>query len=163
VVEDRDTLEGNARKKAEEIAAATGRLVVADDSGLEVAALDGRPGVFSARYAGPACDYLANNRKLLRELEGVPEERRNAVFRCVIAVARPGQTLFTVEGRVEGRIADAMRGDRGFGYDPVFFHPAAGRTFAEMDPGEKNRLSHRFRALEAFQTELLRRIEAGEL
>jgi XTP/dITP diphosphohydrolase len=163
VIEDRDTLEGNAAKKACEVAGAVDRLVVADDSGLEVDALDGRPGVYSARYAGPECNYAANNEKLLRELEGVPDHRRTAAFRCVMALASPSGLLFSVQGRVEGRITTAPRGAGGFGYDPVFLYPPTGRTFAEMPPDRKNSVSHRHRALEAFQQELLARIERGEI
>jgi XTP/dITP diphosphohydrolase len=132
--EDRPTLEGNAAKKACETAAAVGRPVVSDDSGLEVEALDGRPGVHSARYAGPECSARRNNAKLLAALAGVPTERRGALFRCVISMADPDGLLFTVEGRCPGRILETQRGTEGFGYDPVFYYPPAAMSFAPPSP-----------------------------
>lgn len=150
VVEDADTFVGNAAKKATEIAAATGLLTLADDSGLCVDALDGAPGVFSARYAGPECDYAANNAKLLRALEGVDD--RGARFVTVVALARPDGLLWTVEGVTEGVITRAARGEGGFGYDPLFQADEApdGRTYAELTLPEKNAISHRGKALRAF-------------
>ncbi|MBN1558365.1 MAG: XTP/dITP diphosphatase [Lentisphaerae bacterium] len=145
VEEDGTTFEANAVKKAESAVAAAGVWALADDSGLEVAALDGVPGVRSARYAGEPVDYAANNAKLLRELEGVTDRR--ARFRCVMALAQPGRAARTVEGRCEGHITTAARGTGGFGYDPVFIPEGENRTFAEMTAEEKNGRSHRAAAL----------------
>lgn len=145
VVEDGQTLTENAIKKAVTLHAATGLPSLADDSGLEVDALNGQPGVWSARYAGEPVDYSANNRKLLSELSGVTH--RTARFRCVLALAGIGDEVKTVEGRVEGVLAESCRGDQGFGYDPLFIPEGETRTFAEMSNEEKNRMSHRARAL----------------
>lgn len=159
VVEDGDTLEANALKKARETASACGELCLADDTGLEVDALGGAPGVYSARYAGEDVSYEDNWRKLLRELDGVPEARRTARFRTVMALVDPREGAeFTVEGALEGRILEAPQGDGGFGYDPVFFVPEAGRTLAEMDLTEKNRISHRGRAAVAMVDVLKREL-----
>ncbi len=156
VIEDRDSFAGNASKKACEIAQALGCWVMADDSGLVVDALGGAPGIYSARYAGEHGDYKANNEKLLREMAGVPEEKRGARFVCVIALADPvGKVAFTVEGIFEGKIAQKEIGENGFGYDPVFYPPEQGRTVAEMTLEEKNRVSHRALALKAFRKRLL--------
>lgn len=125
----------------------TGLTVVADDTGLEVEALDGRPGVYAARYAGPNATYADNWRKLLRELKGVPWERRGARFITVAAIARPTAKVEVVEGVLEGLIAEKPAGTEGFGYDSVFFVPEAGKTLAQLTPDEKNRISHRARAL----------------
>jgi XTP/dITP diphosphohydrolase len=144
-VEDRDTFEGNAIKKAQELCDATGLMTLADDSGLEVDALDGAPGVYSARYAGEPCDYAANNTKLLRELDG--KENRRARFRTVIALARPGEEPLTVEGFCEGVIIDQLRGELGFGYDPLFIPDGYDQTFAELPAEVKNKISHRANAL----------------
>ena len=147
VVEDGDTFEANAIKKAVTLARASGLLTLADDSGLEVDALGGAPGVYSARYAGePSCD-TANNRKLLGALEGASDRR--ARFRCVIALAVPDGRAATVDGRCEGRIADAPRGEGGFGYDPLFIPDGHARTFAELGSDVKHRISHRGAALRA--------------
>jgi XTP/dITP diphosphohydrolase len=145
VVEDKDTFEGNAVKKAVEIAKATGCMAMADDSGLEVDALSGAPGVYSARYAGEPCNYDANNAKLLKELEGV--KNRTARFRTVIALAQPDGTVKTVAGSCEGTIIEERRGTHGFGYDPLFVPDGYTETFAELSPDVKNRISHRARAL----------------
>lgn len=142
-----ETLEENAVLKARGIAEFTGIAALADDSGLEVDALGGAPGVYSSRYAGPGCTYDDNNRKLLKELEGVPKEKRTARFRTVIAIAWDENKVDTVEGTVEGIIAGQKAGRDGFGYDPVFFYPPAGKTFAEMTLVEKNKVSHRGKAL----------------
>lgn len=149
VVEDGATFAANAGKKAAVFAAALGggRWVLADDSGLEVDVLGGRPGVLSHRYAGDPPDDARNNAKLLAEMEGVPSERRTARFRCALALARGAAGILAAEGTCEGTIAEAPRGDRDFGYDPVFFYPPAGKTFAEMTPEEKHRVSHRGAAL----------------
>ena len=140
--EDGDTFEANAVQKAEAASAASGLPCVADDSGLEVDALDGRPGVFSARYAE---SVKARNARLLGELEGVPPERRTARFRCVMAYVEAGKPPVVVDGACEGRIAFEPRGGGGFGYDPVFLLDD-GRTMAMLSPAEKNEISHRGRA-----------------
>ena len=147
VVEDGATLEENAVKKAEAIAGATGLPSLADDTGLEVEALGGAPGVFSARYAGPEGDYEANNEKLLNELAGVPADRRGAAFRCVVALALPSGRTRIVEGRTDGRIIEERRGSAGFGYDPLFVPDGGTRTYAEMTADEKNAISHRGKAI----------------
>jgi XTP/dITP diphosphohydrolase len=154
VVEDADTFAANAVKKAREVASATGLPALADDSGLEVDALDGAPGVLSARYAGEHGDDAANNRKLLAALAGVPAERRTGRFRCVVALADPGGAIETADGVCEGVILDAPRGDGGFGYDPLFFAPELGKTFAEAGIGHKSGLSHRARAMRALAPRL---------
>lgn len=148
-VEDGATFGENSRQKATYYSSRTKQLVFADDSGLEVEALGSAPGVLSARYAGPDSTDARNNEKLLRALASVPAERRRAWFVCVIALARDGRLLATVEGRVEGIIAGAPRGGGGFGYDPLFLLPELGRTFGELAPGEKLRYSHRGRAFRA--------------
>lgn len=145
VDEDQPTLEGNAAKKALSCARASGLWSLADDTGLEVRALGGAPGVLSARFAGPGCTYEDNNRKLLAALAGRSD--RAAVFRTVMALASPQGEVRLEEGRVEGRIAEAPSGGQGFGYDPLF--EVGGRTYAQMAPAEKNALSHRARALAA--------------
>ncbi len=145
VVEDADTFEGNALKKARELGQASGLWTLADDSGLEVTALNNAPGVYSARYAGEPCSYPANNAKLLRELSG--ETDRRARFRCVIALRAPNGREWTVEGRCPGRIVGELRGANGFGYDPLFVPDGFEKTFAELGAEEKNRISHRGRAL----------------
>ena len=153
VVEDRDTLEGNAEKKAVETASACGAWALADDTGLEVAALGGAPGVLSARWAGPGCSYADNRAKLLREMAGVPAPRRQAVFRTVMALSDPSGRTELVEGRLDGSIAALPRGAGGFGYDSVFALPD-GRTLAELNPDEKDDLGHRGRALRALLPKL---------
>ena len=147
VVEDGETYAENAGRKARSYSNASGLPALADDSGIEVDALDGAPGLYSARYAGEDSDDAANRAKMLRELAGVPAERRAARFRCVIALAFPYTTNLRLgEGVVEGLIAMDERGDLGFGYDPLFALPD-GRRMAELDVSEKNRISHRARAL----------------
>ena len=158
VEENAETLEGNARLKAVAIAAATGMGALADDTGLEVDALKGAPGVRSARYAGEPSDSAANIEKLLRELESIgattPEERR-ARFRTVILVQWPDDSETIAEGTVSGFIATQQHGNGGFGYDPVFVPDEGdGRTFAEMDAKEKHAISHRGRALRSLAEEL---------
>jgi XTP/dITP diphosphohydrolase len=147
VIEDRATFRDNAVKKACEVAAATGRRVVADDSGLEVEALDGQPGVLSARYAGEGGNDGRNLRKLLNALAGVADRR--ARFVCVIAVADPAELIGTAEGEVRGRIIHQPRGLGGFGYDPIFVPEGFEQTFAELSPEVKNGMSHRGKALTA--------------
>lgn len=147
VVEDGDTYAENAGRKARSYSNACGLPALADDSGLEVDALDGAPGLYSARYAGDAADDAANRTKLLEALAHIPTEQRAARFRCVIALAFPYTTNVRLgEGVVEGSIAMDERGDLGFGYDPVFALPD-GRRMAELDMSEKNAISHRARAL----------------
>ncbi len=153
------TFEANALLKARHAAACTGQAALADDSGIEVDALDGRPGVYSARYAGPQCDDEANNRLLLQELEGVPEEQRGARYQCVIALVRTAEdpAPLLARGAWEGRILEAPQGRNGFGYDPLFYVPTHGCASAELAPGVKNALSHRGMALRA----LVERLQAG--
>lgn len=159
VVEDADTFAGNATKKAREVSALTGLPALADDSGLEVDALGGAPGVYSARYAGDQHDDSANNAKLLRALEGVPPDKRTARFRAVLALADVtgplGDEVIVADGACEGVILDAPRGTGGFGYDPLFFAPELGQTFAEAGVGPKSDLSHRARAMKAMKPRLL--------
>jgi XTP/dITP diphosphohydrolase len=149
--EDGDTFEANALAKARQAARATGLAAIADDSGLEVEALAGAPGVYSARYAGLPSDDARNNAKLLEALRGVPGPRRGARFRCVAVFVQPARGIEIVRsGDCAGEILEAPRGELGFGYDPLFLVPALGRTMAELPLPEKNRLSHRaaaFRAL----------------
>lgn len=147
IVEDGETLEENARKKARTVFKATGLLSLADDTGLEVEALDGRPGVYSARYSGEGATYARNNEKLLGELKGIPPEKRKAKFRCVISIIGDGIDEIAA-GEVPGRIIDEVRGTNGFGYDPLFIADGYDITYAEMDLEVKNTLSHRARALE---------------
>jgi XTP/dITP diphosphohydrolase len=149
----------NARRKAEAVARATGCLTVADDSGLEVDALGGRPGVLSARFGGPQATDADRNRLLLESLHHISIERRTARFRCVVAIAEPHGRVQLAEGTCEGRIALAPRGTNGFGYDPVFELPSLGRTLAEVPTAMKNRMSHRAQAL-ARAREILRGVLA---
>jgi XTP/dITP diphosphohydrolase len=150
VDEDAPTFVGNAEKKARAALAQSGLPSLADDSGLEVDALDGAPGVMSARWAGESSNDGANNRKLMAALDGVPDARRTARFRCALVFVDADGTRLVAEGACEGRIGHAPRGSGGFGYDPLFFvaDDAAGRTMAELAPDEKNRISHRARALD---------------
>ncbi|MET3290471.1 XTP/dITP diphosphatase [Brevibacillus fluminis] len=147
VVEDGDTFEANAVKKAVETASFLGCAVLADDSGLEVDALNGAPGVYSARYAGEHGNDEANWRKLLAELEGVPDEKRTARFRCTLAYVAPGEAPVIATGTCEGMIAHEPKGTNGFGYDPVFYLPERGCMMAEIDPATKNQISHRAAAM----------------
>jgi non-canonical purine NTP pyrophosphatase (RdgB/HAM1 family) len=139
------TFEENALLKARALTAATGRWAMADDSGLEVDALNGAPGVYSARYAGEPVNYAANNEKLIRELAAASNRKAN--FRTVLALVAPDGRSWTVEGRCDGHIIHAPRGEKGFGYDPLFVADGETRTFAEMPAAEKNKISHRARAL----------------
>ena len=148
VEEDGETFEENAIKKARAAMEATGLPVIADDSGLVVDALGGRPGVLSARFAGEGTGDAANNRKLVRELAGIPASRRTAAFHCVLAFCLPGGTCRTFEGRLSGVILEEPCGDGGFGYDPLFLVPEYGLTLAQLPLELKNRISHRGRALE---------------
>jgi XTP/dITP diphosphohydrolase len=146
VVEDGDSCEANAIKKARAVSEATGLPAVADDTGLEVDALEGRPGMYAARYAGPNATYEDNWRKLLQEMAGVPRERRTAHFVTVAAVAWPAESVQVTTGRLDGVIMEEPAGLRGFGYDPVFYVPELGKTLAELPRDEKNRISHRAKA-----------------
>jgi XTP/dITP diphosphohydrolase len=163
VIEDGDTFEANGRKKAEEYSRhVPGEIVLADDSGLEIDALNGAPGVHSARYAAPELqnkqpheadantDDGANNARVLRELKNVPAAARTGRFVCVLAAARDGATLATFRGTAEGVILDAPQGENGFGYDPLFYFPQIGKTFAELSPEAKARYSHRGEAFRGF-------------
>ena len=154
VVEDADTFEGNAIKKAREVAAACGLPALADDSGLEVDALGGAPGVQSARYAGEPSDDDANNDKLLDAMAEVPDDQRTARFRSVLALA-DGDTVITAEGSCEGQVLRERRGTGGFGYDPLFYVPELGATFAELGVGTKNDRSHRAQAMKAMKPLLI--------
>ncbi len=149
-VEDRDTFEGNAVKKAVEVSRCTGKTALADDSGLAVDALNGAPGVYSARYAGGAGggNDVRNYEKLLSELINVPDEKRSGRFVCCMALAFPDGSVHTFLGYAEGRIGREPRGTSGFGYDPVFFPEGYKKTFAEMAGPEKDSLSHRGKAIE---------------
>jgi XTP/dITP diphosphohydrolase len=149
LVEDEDTFEGNALAKARQAAMACGLPAIADDSGIEVDALDGAPGVRSARWAGEPCDDGRNNDKMLREMASVPVEKRTARYRCAAAFVDGGLEIVR-SGACEGVLLSAPRGKGGFGYDPLFLVPSLGLTMAEIDLDQKNRLSHRaaaFRAL----------------
>lgn len=153
-LEDGRSVEENASKKALHAAGASGLWSLADDTVLEVAALAGAPGVFSARYAGERATYADNRAKLLRELKGVRAAARGAAFRTVMALAAPEGRVFLEEGRLEGRIAPRPRGTGGFGYDPVFYLPRLRRTLAELSLREKNAISHRGLALAAMRRRL---------
>lgn len=147
VVEDGETLEANAKKKAMVVSQYTKKISLAEDTGLEVEALGGAPGIRSARFAGDNATYENNNRKLLKLMEKLPLEERIAKFRCVAALARPDGEVVSCEGVCEGRIAFEMKGKSGFGYDPLFIVPEYGKTFAELGEDIKNRISHRAQAL----------------
>jgi XTP/dITP diphosphohydrolase len=153
--EDGDTFEANALQKARQAAAATGLPALADDSGLEVDALGGAPGVYSARYAGVGATDEANNAKLIEAMRGVPPERRGVRYRCVAAFVDPagGREVWRA-GSCEGRLLEAPRGSGGFGYDPLFFVPELNVTMAEIEIDQKNRLSHRAAAFRALATAL---------
>jgi len=153
VIEDADNFSGNARKKAEAFATANGLPALADDSGLCVEALDGDPGVYSARFASSDASDADNNRKLLAELAG--QDNRSACFVCALHLAFPdNRRPFTSKGQVEGRILDQQTGTRGFGYDPLFFCPELGKAFAECTAAEKASVSHRGRALQTLAEQL---------
>ncbi len=154
--EDQETLDGNAAQKASYYAKLTDSFCLADDTGLEVDALNGEPGVHSARYAGPDATYADNRDKLLAALTGVPKAGWTARFRCVMSLANPaGEIVATAEGTVEGQIIAESRGEGGFGYDPIFRPLESERTLAELSAEEKNALSHRGRALQALRPRLL--------
>ena len=148
VEEDGETFEENAIKKALGYASQTNGLTLADDSGLCVDFLDGAPGIYSSRYAGEEKDSEKNCQKILDELKGCPVEKRTAFFITAIAIAEPGRVIDVVTGVCHGRIIDEKRGEKGFGYDPIFYHDGLSATFAELEPKQKNQVSHRFKALE---------------
>ena len=150
IEENGTSFEENAMIKARAVAAAVeakGSVILADDSGLEIDALNGEPGIYSARYLGEDTPYDVKNRELIRRLEGVPEDRRTARFVCAIAAVLADGREFTVRGVIEGRIGYEQKGQGGFGYDPIFYVPEYGKTTAEMSPEEKNLISHRGKAL----------------
>lgn len=149
-----DTFEANARLKACAVASALGLPTLADDSGLEVAALDGAPGVYSARYAGPQCSDADNNAKLLAALADVPDERRQAAFVCVMVCCLPDGRVLTSQGRLEGLIRRTPQGCNGFGYDPLFALPGRGLTTAQLSTEDKNAISHRGQALRAMVSQI---------
>jgi XTP/dITP diphosphohydrolase len=159
--EDQDTFLGNAAKKALETARYINETVLADDSGLAVDALGGAPGVYSARYAGAGASSEQLCEKLLGELRGIPAARRAACFVTALVMASPQKILYTAEGKCAGLIAEFPRGQNGFGYDPVFYFPPLGKTFAELSPEEKNAHSHRRRALENLFIQLKSEFSAG--
>ena len=146
IVEDGETFFENALKKARVVSEFTGEVVLADDSGLEVDFLGGKPGVFSSRYSGPDATDERNNEELLRELEGVPMDERGASFVCALVLYRPDGTFSSFEGKWQGKIGYEPIGTEGFGYDPVFIVPEIGVTVAELSPEVKNRISHRAKA-----------------
>ncbi len=148
IVEDGKTFEENAIIKATEISKIAGCVVLADDSGLEVDAMDKMPGIYSARYLGEDTPYSIKNQTIIDNLAGLPDEKRTARFVCVIAAAFPDGNVVTKRGTIEGIIGYEERGENGFGYDPIFFVPEYGKTTAELSPEEKNAISHRGKALE---------------
>jgi len=147
VIEDRDTLEGNAEKKAQEIYQETGLPAMADDTGLFVHALNGEPGVFSSRYAGENVTYADNRHLLMKNMKNIPVEQRDAEFKTVIVLVMNEQVKYIVEGSCPGYIGFEEKGDMGFGYDPIFYLQESGKSFAELTIEEKNEISHRGRAL----------------
>ena len=154
VEETGSTFEENAILKAESLCEQFQTMVIADDSGLMIDALNGRPGVYSARYAGEEKSDDANMTKVLEELKDVPKEQRTARFYCALAVARPGEETLTVSGTVEGYIQSERQGEYGFGYDPIFYVPSLKKTMAQLRPEEKNAISHRANALATLKTTL---------
>lgn len=147
VVEDGDSFTANARKKATKIARFANCLTLADDSGLVVPALGGAPGIYSARYAGVDATDASNNQKLLENLAAIPTNQRQAYFCCVMALAHPQGSCQTFEGRIHGQLINELRGEQGFGYDPLFLVPEYGKTLGELPLEIKNRISHRSQAL----------------
>ena len=159
------TFEENATSKAQTVARVTGQVALADDSGIEIDALGGAPGVDSATFLGPTATDADRNTWVLGRLRGMPEGLRTAAYRAVVAIAAPDGTVRTFEGSCVGRIADDPRGEGGFGYDPIFFVPAYGRTMAELPPEIKHQISHRARALEAarrYLADMARQEDAGD-
>ncbi len=155
--EDGNTFQENAIKKASMLAKWCNNLVIADDSGLEVEALDNRPGIFSARYAGANATDAMLIEKLLKEMDTIPENKRSARFKCAIAIADSQKLHFVVEAECKGFITKKPVGENGFGYDPVFFLPETGRTFGELESFRKNQISHRAKALSLFKDKFVER------
>ncbi|MDN5331754.1 MAG: XTP/dITP diphosphohydrolase [Tepidanaerobacteraceae bacterium] len=160
VDENGKTFEENALIKAKKVVQMTGDAVLSDDSGLEVEVLGGRPGVHTARYAGPGASDHENIEKLLKELEGVPPEKRKARFVCCLCLALPDGRIFVEHGYLEGFITFEPKGTMGFGYDPVFFVPELGKTLSEATPQEKNAVSHRARAMQKMKKHLLKYVKS---
>ncbi len=160
IIEDGDTFEANSLIKAKAVMKELGIVTIADDSGLEVDALDGAPGVYSARYAGEHADYIANNVKLVEEMADIPDDKRTARFVTVLTMLFENGHTIVVRGEVEGKIGYEPKGDNGFGYDPLFIVPELNKTFAELEAGEKNALSHRANALKLLKVELDKYLEA---
>lgn len=158
IVEDGATFEENAVIKAKAVAAHTSCIVMADDSGLEVDHLNGEPGIYSARYLGEETPYSVKNQNLLERLKGVQDEERTARFVCAIAAVLPDGEVVTTLGTIEGRIDHQAAGNNGFGYDPIFYVPEYGCTTAQLSEEQKNKISHRGKALEAMKAELGKRI-----
>ncbi|NLK38331.1 MAG: XTP/dITP diphosphatase [Epulopiscium sp.] len=162
VTEDGTTFEENAKKKAIEIMNITHEITLADDSGLEVDYLEGAPGVYSARYLGEDTPYSVKNQHILSLLQDVPDKKRTARFVCVIAAAFPDGRVFTAKGTMEGIIAREIRGENGFGYDPIFYIPQLGLTTAELSPEDKNAISHRGKALTQMKELLKKQLGVNE-
>ncbi len=156
VTEDGRTFEENALIKAEAVAAQTDAIVLADDSGLQIDYLDGAPGIYSSRFMGEETSYEVKNAAILEQMNDVPEEKRSARFVCAIACVLPDGRRLTCRGTMEGRIGHEIRGENGFGYDPIFYLPECGRFLAELTPEEKNARSHRGKALRSMR-EILKR------
>lgn len=154
IVEDADTFEGNALIKAKTVNELTHEYVMADDSGLCIDALDGAPGVYSARFCGEDSTYEEKFKKIFEMLKDVPEEKRTAQFVCAIAVVKPDGTSFTVRGECHGVLHETPMGENGFGYDPIFYVPEFNMTTAQMDPSQKHQISHRGKALRAMVEKL---------
>ncbi len=155
IIEDGKTFIENAIKKASEIAKISGKIALADDSGLEIDFLNGTPGIHSARYLGENTPYVKKNNHILHEMENVPEQQRTARFVCAIAAVFPNGKIITAQDTIEGRIAFESKGTNGFGYDPIFFVPELGKTTAELSPEQKNAISHRGKALQKMKQLLL--------
>jgi XTP/dITP diphosphohydrolase len=162
IEEDGVMLEDNAIKKATEAARFFKKWTIADDSGLEVDFLNGAPGVYSARYAGNGCSYDDNNKKLLAVLEGVPEIKRTAKFRTIIAISSPNERVYLSKGSIFGTIALKCVGTKGFGYDSIFYIPEYGKTFSELEPEIKNSISHRAKALQKAKEIIKYLVDIGE-
>ena len=163
IEENGTTFEENAIIKAKRIMELTGSIVLADDSGLEIDYLNKEPGIYSARYGGRDTSYKIKNQMLIDRLEGVPDEKRTARFVCAIAAALPDGEIITTKGTIEGRIGYEEQGENGFGYDPIFYLPEYGCTTSELDIEEKNKISHRGRALREMKTRLEKVLYGGKL
>lgn len=159
IIEDGKTFAENARIKAETIAKYTDKIVLADDSGLIIDYLNGEPGIYSARYMGEDTSYDIKNSRILERMAGVPESERTARFVCAMAAVMPDGEVIETEGIMEGIIGCGIAGSNGFGYDPVFYLPQFGKSSAEITPEQKNKVSHRGKALRMMQTELKKRIQ----